>query len=176
MPKKLHGLLCLFLNQTLALISLVLWCKQFHLSASISCLENGYNQHFPHLLLSETPLAQLASPPPALDPAAARVAALSVASAAVLSPAGSLLSAAGRTVSTVQGRSGVLQPHSPWHRQGLQVAMWKRGHRCHRLARGALISPLCPSFNVRLIKDSAKLINMPQIGFFFFFPRFCSQS
>lgn len=112
---------------------------------------------------------QLASPPPALDPAAARVAALSVASAAVLSPAGSLLSAAGRTVSTVQGRSGVLRPQSPWNRQGLQVAMWKWGHRCHRLARGALISPLCPSFNVRLIKDSAKLINMPQIGFIFFF-------
>lgn len=111
---------------------------------------------------------QLACLPPALDPAPARVAALSVASAAVLSPARSLLYAAGHTVSTALGRSGALWPRSPSHRQGLQVAMWKRDHRCHKLARGALISPLCPSFNVRLIKDSAKLINMPQIGFIFF--------
>lgn len=67
-PKKLHGLLCLFLNQTLALISLVLWCKQFHLSASSSCLENGYNQHFPYLLLSETPLATACIPATCLGP------------------------------------------------------------------------------------------------------------
>lgn len=32
-------------------------------------------------------------------------------------------------------------------------------------AGGDLISPLCPEFNVRLIKGSAKLISVPQIGF-----------
>jgi len=48
----------------------------------------------------------------------------------------------------------------PWHRApGSVVQKRVTG------AGGDLISPLCPEFNVRLIKGSAKLISVPQIGF-----------